>query len=146
MKSTTNIHPNITAPILAAHPDTQAIYLYGSWGTEYQRQDSDLDIAVLLPHDEAKRVSRREWRLLAVEVAAAAAAAKVGRAELINLRCVDTTFQIKIMSADRLIHCTDEDARINFEALALSMYQDHNYRLAKMRKEIIESGQVLPPN
>ncbi len=143
MKSKTNTDPNITAPILAAHPDTQAIYLYGSWGTEYQRADCDLDIAVLLAHDEAKRVSRREWRLLAVEVAAAA---KVGRAELINLRCVDTTFQIKIMSADRLIHCADEDARINFEALALSMYQDHNYRLAKMRKEIIESGQVLPPN
>ena len=28
--------------ICTAHPDTQAIYLYGSWDTEHQRQDSDL--------------------------------------------------------------------------------------------------------
>ena len=49
-------HPNITAPILAAHPDTQAIYLYGTWGTEYQRPDSDVDIAVLLPYTTARSV------------------------------------------------------------------------------------------
>ena len=34
----------IFCPVLATHPDTQAIYLYGTWGTEYQRPDSDVDI------------------------------------------------------------------------------------------------------
>ena len=41
--------------ILEAHPTTQAIYRYGTWGTAAQRPDSDLDLAVLLPHAEAVR-------------------------------------------------------------------------------------------
>ena len=63
-------HPNITAPILAAHPDTQAIYLYGTWGTEYQRPDSDLDIAVLLPNTAERRIDFWDWCRLSVASAA----------------------------------------------------------------------------
>lgn len=40
--------------ILKAWPDTQAIYLFGSWGTEYERAESDVDIAILLPPKQAK--------------------------------------------------------------------------------------------
>jgi len=32
----------------------QAIYLFGSWGTEYMREESDVDTALLLPHKRAK--------------------------------------------------------------------------------------------
>lgn len=31
--------------ILNTWPDTQAIYLFGSWDTEYERPQSDVDIA-----------------------------------------------------------------------------------------------------
>ena len=34
--------------VLAAHPDVQAVYRYGTWGTAAERPDSDVDIAVLL--------------------------------------------------------------------------------------------------
>ena len=46
----------IVEAITAACPYTQAIYRFGSWGTPHQRTDSDLDIAVLLPHDIAVNV------------------------------------------------------------------------------------------
>ncbi|MEK7289910.1 MAG: nucleotidyltransferase domain-containing protein, partial [Planctomycetota bacterium] len=31
------------------YPDVSAIYLFGSYSTEYERMDSDVDIALLLP-------------------------------------------------------------------------------------------------
>ena len=133
-------HENITAPILAAHPDTQAIYLYGTWGTEYQRPASDLDIAVLLPNTAARAVDFWEWCRLSVEVASAA---KVERADLINLRGADTTFQAEILSNGRVVHCTDENERIRFEALVLSMHQKLNQERAGIREEIITSGRVF---
>ena len=133
-------HPNITAHILAAHPDTQAIYLYGTWGTEYQRPASDLDIAVLLPNTAARAVDFWEWCRLSVEVASAA---KVERADLINLRGADTTFQAEILSNGRVVHCTDENERIRFEALVLSMHQKLNQERAGIREEIIASGRVF---
>ena len=129
----------LTKLILSAHPNTQAIYLYGTWGTEYQRPNSDLDIAVLLPNDEAKTVDRWEWHLFATDIAIKV---HVGHVDLINLRCVDTSFQAEILSAGRLIHCTDEEARLQFETLVLSMHQKLNEERAGIREEIIKSGRV----
>ena len=76
--------------ILATYPATQAIYRYGTWATAAQRTDSDLDVAVLLPHGEAMRVDRWQWHLLAVKLAAAAG---TEHADLVNLRRADTTLQ-----------------------------------------------------
>ena len=132
-------HENITAPILAAHPDTQAIYFFGTWGTEYQRPDSDLDIAVLLPNTAERRVDFWEWCRLS---AAVASAAKVGRADLINLRDVDTSFQAEILNSGRLIHCAEENERIRFEVIVLSKHQKLNQERAGIREEIISSGRV----
>lgn len=38
------------------HPDAQAIYLFGSYGSEQEWPGSDVDIAVLLPVEEARKV------------------------------------------------------------------------------------------
>ncbi len=133
---------NITAPILAAHSDTQAIYLYGTWGTEYQRPTSDLDIAVLLAHDKAQKIDGWQWHLLATEVATRI---QVEHVDLTNLRGVDTTFQAEILRTGRLIHRADEDARLRFEVLVISMHQKLNAERAEIRADIIASGRVLAP-
>jgi len=125
--------------IQAVHPNTQAIYLYGTWGTEYQRPNSDLDIAALLPHDEAKAVDPWKWHLFATDMAIKV---HVGHVDLINLRCVDTSFQAEILSTGRLIYCTDEEVRLQFETLVLSMHQRLNEERAGIREEIIKSGRV----
>ena len=126
-------HENITAPILAAHPDTQAIYLYGTWGTEYQRPGSDVDIAVLLPNKAARAVDFWDWCRLSVEVASAA---KVERADLINLHTVSVILRKEIIAAERRIYCADENAADEFEMLTLSFYQQLN----RERREIVASG------
>ncbi len=135
-------YQKITALILAAHPYTRAIYLYGSWGTEYQRYDSDLDIAVLLTQDESKNIDSWQWHLLATEVAASI---HVEHVDLINLYCTDTTFRAEILRTGRLLFCADEEAQLQFETLVLSMHQKLNAERAQIRREIITSGRVFAP-
>ncbi len=45
----TYMEAQMTETILAQFPDTQAIYLFGSFGTEHEWPASDVDIALLLP-------------------------------------------------------------------------------------------------
>ena len=131
---------HIVHAICTAQPNTQAIYLYGTWGTEYQRPDSDMDIAVLLPLDEARQVDLWEWHLFATGMAAKI---HIEHVDLINLHCVDTNFQAEILRTGREVFCADEEARLKFETLVLSMYQKLNEERAEIRKEIIKSGRVL---
>lgn len=119
--------------ICTTHPNTQAIYLYGTWGTEYQRRDSDLDIAVLLPHATARTIDFWAWCRLSAEIASAA---KVERTDLINLRTASVILRKEIIAAERRIYCADEYAADEFEMLTLSFYQ----KLNEERREIVESG------
>ncbi len=123
--------------VLDAHPDAQAVYRFGTWGTASERPESDVDVAVLLPHGAAMRVDRWQWHLLAVEIAGAV---RAEHADLINLRRADTSFQAEILRTGRLTCCSDDDARLGFEALVLSMYQKLNAERAGIRAAIVGSG------
>ena len=129
----TYLDVNLIDVICTAHPNTQAIYLYGTWGTEYQRRDSDVDIAVLLPHEEAKGVDSWEWHLLATEVAGKL---HVEYADLINLRTAPVILRKEIIAADRRIYCANEYAADEFEMLTISFYQ----KLNDERRGIVESA------
>ena len=45
----------IIGVVFKHYPDVQAVYLFGTYGTDGQWPDSDVDIAVLLPHDKSKK-------------------------------------------------------------------------------------------
>jgi len=89
----------IIQTVVAYYPTVQAIYLFGSYGTEDEWPTSDVDIALLLPPDEAKQVGYLALgdlhlaleRLLRKDV------------DLINLRRVSTVFQKEIIMAGNLI-------------------------------------------
>ena len=133
---------SITRHILESHPTTQAIYRFGTWGTAAQRPDSDLDVAVLLPHAEAMRVDGWQWHLLAVRLAGAAGAE---HADLVNLRRADTTLRAEILRTGRLTYSSDDGVRLEFETLVLSMYQKLNDERAGIRAAIVESARALAP-
>jgi len=117
--------------ILDAHPNTQAIYLYGSWGTPEQWPTSDIDLAVLLPPVESKTVDMWAWLGLSVELARIAG---VEKADLINLRQVSALLRKEVIAADRRTYCADEYAADEFEMLSISFYQKMN----EERREIVE--------
>ena len=123
----------IILPILKQYPKTQAIYMFGSYGTENQWPNSDLDVAILFPVMAAKRVDFWEW----LEVSnAIAAAIQIKNVDFINLRQVDTVFRKEIIRANRLIYCTDTDAADEFEMIALSLYQ----KLVEERRDIVHDA------
>ncbi|MES9884286.1 MAG: nucleotidyltransferase domain-containing protein [Sedimenticola sp.] len=48
----------LTQTCLAHLPLIQAIYLFGSWATDDEKASSDIDIALLLPVQEARKLER----------------------------------------------------------------------------------------
>ncbi|MGH8628919.1 MAG: type VII toxin-antitoxin system MntA family adenylyltransferase antitoxin [Gammaproteobacteria bacterium] len=127
------IEPNATIqPVLRHYPDTQAIYLFGSYGTEGEWPDSDVDIALLLPPGQA-----RASRMLAMSPLWTELESLLEKpVDLINLREASTVFQKEIISVDRRIYTGDAYASDEFEMLVLSFYQ----KLSEERAEILAEG------
>ncbi len=122
--------------ILKKYPQTQAIYLFGSYGTENEWPNSDVDMAVLLPHDDAKRVG-----CLALSVTHLDLEHLLGRdVDLVNLRLASTVFQKEVIMAERRIFCADTYAANEFEMLVLSFYQKLNEERAEVLAEGLRSG------
>ncbi|MFZ4507299.1 MAG: type VII toxin-antitoxin system MntA family adenylyltransferase antitoxin [Fimbriimonas sp.] len=119
---------NIVAIVLRHYPSAQAIYLFGSYATEDERGDSDVDIAILLPHSQSAASLMLSDCRFALEDA-------LGRTvDLLSARSVATVFQKEIVEHGRLLFCGDEDAKCEFEFMTLSLYQ----KLNEERREILE--------
>jgi len=117
----------------------QAIYLFGSFGTDEASPDSDADIAVLLPHEKARQAGSLLMSDLCLELTAL-----LGReVDLINLRQVPTVLQKEVVAADRRIYQADLFAADEFEMLTLSNYQKLNAERAEIIKEASASGRFL---
>jgi len=123
------------------HPDVQAIYRFGSSGTEYERTDSDLDIALLLPPDSA----RRAGALALGELHRALEAALRRDVDLINLRLAPAVLQAQIVVIGTRIFCTDPLLADEFELLVLALYQKLNQERAEIIAEGLRSGSFLAP-
>jgi uncharacterized protein len=131
-----NATDGIVRIILEHYPTTQAIYLLGTWGTEFERPDSDVDIALLLPPLDAKGE-----QLIAISDARLALERLLCKdVDLINLRQVSTVFQKEIIMAERCIFCADKYAADEFEMLTLSFYQKLNEERADVLAEGLRSG------
>jgi predicted nucleotidyltransferase len=112
----------ITKTVLEYYPDTQGIYLFGSFMTADEWPDSDIDIALLLPPAEA----RKERSFAMSECSLALARALNKDVDLLNARTVSTVFQNEIVSKGRLLYCADQYAVDEFEMLTMSYYQKLN--------------------
>lgn len=132
---------NIIAAITTRYPATQAIYLFGSYATENERPDSDVDIALLLAPDTAKR----EGNLVLHPLRPRLETLLNKDVDLINLRQVSTVFQKEIIGADRRVYTGDAYAADEFEMLVLSFYQKLNEERAEILVEGLRSGTFYSP-
>jgi predicted nucleotidyltransferase len=121
----------IIREIVEHYPDTQGIYLFGSYGTDDERADSDVDIALLLPPIQA----RNEQDLQVSRCRASLVNLIRMDVDLINARRVSTVFQKEIIAHGRLIYCKDQYAVEEFEMIVLSLYQTLN----EERRGILDS-------
>jgi len=143
MSDATATEAELIRRILDAHPNAQAIYLYGSWGTPEQWPTSDIDLAVLLPPVESKTVDMWAWLGLSVELARIAG---VEKADLINLRQVSALLRKEVIAADRRIYCASEYAADEFEMLSISFYQKMNEERREIVEEFRRTGSETSPS
>lgn len=122
--------------VLETWPDTQAIYLFGSWGTEHEQPGSDVDIAVLLPAPQAKKAGS-----LALNDLHLALQTVLNReVDLVNLRQVPTVLQKEVVVAGRRIYCVPGTVVDEFELLVFALYQKLNEERAGILAEGLSSG------
>jgi len=129
----------IVSIVLAHYPDAQAIYLFGTYGTPDERADSDVDLAVLLPPQQARAAKLLALSDLRFELEAL----MEKEVDLINLRRVPTVLQKETIAADRRIYCADEFAADEFEMLTLSYYQRLNEERAEIIKDALATGRII---
>jgi len=128
----------IIQAILTHYPNTQAMYLFGTYGTDKEWPESDVDIAVLLPPKEAKQVGSFAMNKLHTTLEQL-----LGKdVDLINLRRVSTVFQKEITTADRRFFCQDSYAADEFEMLVLSFYQKLNEERCQILDEFWQTGRA----
>jgi predicted nucleotidyltransferase len=128
---TEKMSQEIVRIVLGHYPSAQAIYLFGTYGTEDEWPDSDVDIAILLPPEE----SHRQPQLMLTPCHHALVDLLEKEVDLLNAREVSTVFRKEIVAFGRLLYRADEVAVFEFEALTLSFYQ----KLNEERREIIEA-------
>ena len=138
MDITTVSADQIVSTLLRSFADAQAIYLFGSYGTPYERYDSDIDIGLLLPPGQAKNYEKQVW-----EAGRALEQVLPRSIDLINLRCVSIILQNEVVSDGRILYRQDEFEVDTYEMLVLSLLQKHQEETAGIREEILASGRVL---
>lgn len=111
------------------YPETQAIYLFGTFGLPEEWPASDVDIAVLLPPGHPGR------NLMLTPCHYALADALGKPVDLLNARDVSTVVQKEIVQSGRLLYSGDDNAVAEFEMLTLSLYQ----KLNEERQAILHS-------
>jgi len=132
-----NRHDIIVNIVLTHYPAAQGIYLFGSHGTGTPWPDSDIDIALLLPHEQSKK----EKNLILSKCRFDLEDALQQAVDLLNARQVSTVFQKEIISGE-LIYCADQYAVDEFEMLTISYYQKLNQERAELLESFKKTGRA----
>lgn len=126
--------------ILSHYPEVQGIYLFGSYGSENEWPDSDIDLALLLSHEQAEKEKNLSWSRCRFDLADALSK----EVDLLNARQVSTVFQMEIIFGGRLIYCADKYAVDEFEMLVISYYQKLNEERREILEEFYKTGRAYP--
>jgi len=112
---------------------------FGSYGAGTVRPDSDIDLAVLLPPEQA----RREKTLLLSRCHADLEETLGREVNLLNARRVFTVFQKEIIQGQR-IYCADVYAADEFEMLTLCYYQKLKEERCHILEAFYRTGRAYP--
>lgn len=115
-----------------------AVYLHGSWASEYERDDSDLDLAVLadrrLELSERVRFQQRIASELKLNLGI----------DLADLYSANTVFAAVVISSGERIYSAGMAADI-FEVKTLSAYARLNEERQEILQSIVRRGTVYSP-
>jgi len=132
----------VVASCRQAHPDLQALYLFGSRASDAPRPHSDFDLALLLPPERARGVG-----CLPLSELRPILERELGQeVDLVNLRIAPTVFAKEIVATGERIDCGDPAAADDFEALTFSLYQELNVERAEILRDFEQTGIAFAPS
>lgn len=108
--------------------EVAAVYLFGSYGTEYQHPNSDIDLGVVF----SRALTFAEELALDAELALFLSSDKV---DLVNLNRVPVALQFKVLSEGMLIHEGDYFAHSDFIEKVLKSYYDYKISYARFSED-----------
>lgn len=128
-------HENeILAMLKSAIPDLLALYRFGSHGSAFERQDSDIDFAVL-----GRRPLETEW----VWDLGQKLASKLGReVELVDLARASTVLRAQVVAYGERLFCADPGYCEAFEDYILSAYARLNEERRGILSDVMQRGSV----
>lgn len=143
-KSLSAAHIETAVRILrAAFPETEGIYVFGSAASgelDVTGGHSDIDIAMLLPHEQAKAagsLALSEVRFQLEEV--------LGRTiDLVNARTAPVVLQKEIIARGTCVFAADSSRIQVYEMLVLSLYGKLNEERRGILEEFYASGRAYP--
>lgn len=105
------------------------VYIFGSYGTNYQRKDSDLDLAILF--DESPEVMRQMELAGKFEL-------KLGiEVDLINLNKADIILKHDVITKGEKIYSQDDIRTADFKEYVFKYGPDAKISKKKIRKDYI---------
>jgi predicted nucleotidyltransferase len=120
------LDPDLVVIILERVADVIAIYRYGSAGSEFERPDSDLDIAILADHlltfDERLDLAVRLAKLVGRDV------------DVVDMRGIPVTLRAQIAAVAARLYAGDLARADEFDSRAFSDYA----RLNEERRGILD--------
>lgn len=120
--------------LLSRFPELIAVYRFGSYGTEYERPESDLDLAVYagggLPAVELWRTAQELASRAGIEV------------DVVDLARASTVMRAKVISEGERIYCADKTACGTFEDYVYSSYARLNEERREILRDILKRGSV----
>ncbi|MBM3270484.1 MAG: nucleotidyltransferase domain-containing protein [Candidatus Sericytochromatia bacterium] len=125
----------LTGRIRARWPDVVAIFRFGTAGTDQERPDSDLDLAVL----PAAPIDPGELWAAAEELASLARK----DVDLVDLLAASMVLRARIVATGDVLYCADEAACGAFAAHAMSDYTYLNLERKGILEDIQKRGRIL---
>ncbi|NLP41351.1 MAG: nucleotidyltransferase domain-containing protein [Veillonellaceae bacterium] len=120
--------------LLIKRAEAYLVILFGSYGKDMARDDSDIDIAYL---------GEIELDSYEVFVLAQRIAVLVGRdVDLINLNLASTVMKAQIVSGGKVIYCSDEVRRARFYMKTFKEYATLNEQRAVVLRQIERQGSI----
>lgn len=112
--------------------DAEFVFILGSFGTEFFRDDSDIDIAVYYKNHVDEKIKTKLWNQVED---------LTGRdVQLVELNKIDPIFAMQVIDKGRLILDQDKACLLNWKSLYFSKYQDLKLSRKVVEKNLLGKG------
>lgn len=111
-----------------SQPNILGVWIVGSYGTEYQREDSDIDFAILYDKD----INDLEEMKYACDITEIL---KIENVDTINLKKAPITLQFKTIKEGRTLYEADYIKICDYIEYVINIYGDKKYYLDQFEKD-----------